>query len=86
MMYRHTMPKSKIAITVEAAVLADLDALVRAGRFPNRSRAFEVAAEAEVGRAHHTRLAKACLNLDPAEERGLADEGLGADTASWPPY
>ena len=80
------MPKSKIAITVESAVLADLDALVRAGRFPNRSRAFEAAAEAEVGRAHRTRLAKACMNLDPAEERALADDGLGADTANWPPY
>ncbi len=80
------MPKSKIAITVDSAVLDDLDALVRAGRFPNRSRAFEAAAEAEVGRAHHTRLAKACLNLDSAEERALADEGLGGDTAAWAPY
>lgn len=86
MMYGHTMPKSKIAITVDSGILADLDALVRAGRFPNRSRAFEAAAEREIGRAHHTRLASACLNLDPAEERGLADDGLGADTANWPAY
>jgi hypothetical protein len=31
-------------------------------------------------------LAKACNDLDPAEERALADEGLAIDTASWPQY
>jgi Arc/MetJ-type ribon-helix-helix transcriptional regulator len=80
------MPKSKIAITVESTVLAAVDDLVESGRFPNRSRAFEAAAEAEIGRAHHTRLAKACLDLDPAAERALADEGLGRDAAAWPAY
>ena len=30
------------------------------------------------------RLAKACDQLDPAEERALAEEGLAADTAAWP--
>jgi Arc/MetJ-type ribon-helix-helix transcriptional regulator len=85
-MYYHTMSKSKIAITVESEVLKGLDALVRAGRYANRSRAFEAAAAAELDRAHHTRLAKACLALDPAEERAMAEEGLSADAASWPAY
>ena len=42
----HTMAKSKIAITVDEKVLANVDSLVRAGRYPNRSRGFEAAAEA----------------------------------------
>ncbi len=86
MTYYHTMPKSKIAITVDSTVLAGLDALVRAGRYPNRSRAVEAAVEAAVDRAHGTRLAKACSELDPAEERAMAEEGLSDDVANWPVY
>ena len=85
-MYYHTMSKSKIAITIEESVLAGLDALVTAGRFTNRSRAFEAAAAAEIARSNHTRLARACADLDPAEERAMAEEGLSADTADWPAY
>ena len=85
-MYYHTMSKAKIAITVDSGVLDALDALVRAGRYANRSRAFEAAVAAELDRAHHTRLAKACLALDPAEERAMAEEGLSDDAASWPAY
>ena len=85
-MYSHTMSKSKIAITIEAEVLDGLDALVRAGRYANRSRALEAAAVAEIDRANHTRLARACMDLDPAEERAMAEEGLSADTADWPAY
>ncbi|MFI5243708.1 MAG: CopG family transcriptional regulator [Gemmatimonadales bacterium] len=80
------MPKSKIAITVESVVLDGLDALVRAGRYANRSRAFEAAAVCELDRAHRSRLARACLDLDPAEEQAMAEEGLSADAASWPAY
>jgi Arc/MetJ-type ribon-helix-helix transcriptional regulator len=85
-MYCHTMSKSKIAITIEAEVLEGLDALVRAGRYANRSRAFEAAAIAELARANHTRLTRACSDLDPAEERAMAEEGFSADTADWPAY
>lgn len=34
----------------------------------------------------HDRLAEACANLDPAEERAFAEEGLAADSAAWPDY
>jgi metal-responsive CopG/Arc/MetJ family transcriptional regulator len=80
------MSKSKIAITIDTTVLSDLDALVQGGRYPNRSRAFEAAAQAELARAHRTRLATECMKLDAAEERALADEGLAVDTAAWPAY
>ena len=82
----HTMSKAKIAITVDESLLSNIDALVRSGRYPNRSRAFEVAAEAELVRVKRTRLAKACLELDTGEERMLAEEGLAADAAAWPAY
>lgn len=32
----------------------------------------------------HDRLAEACANLDRAEERALAEEGLAADLDAWP--
>ena len=86
MIYCHTMSKAKIAITVDETLLSNIDALVRAGRYPNRSRAFEAAAEAELVRVKRTRLAQACLQLDTDEERTLAEEGFAADAAAWPAY
>ena len=80
------MSKAKIAITVDESLLSNIDALVRAGRYANRSRAFEAAAEAELVRVKRTRLAKACLELDTGEERMFAEEGLAADAAAWPAY
>ena len=82
----HTMSKAKIAITVDDSLLANIDGLVRAGRYANRSRAFEAAAVAELVRVKRTRLAQACLELDAAAERTLAEEGLAADAAAWPAY
>lgn len=82
----HTMSKAKIAITVDETVLSNIDSLVSAGRYPNRSRAFEAAAESELVRVKRTRLALACLELDTGEERKLAEEGLAADAAAWPAY
>jgi Arc/MetJ-type ribon-helix-helix transcriptional regulator len=84
MMYCHTMAKSKIAITVDSEVLDQLDALVRTKRYSNRSRAIEVAALALIDRLNHTRLARACSQLDPGAERAMAEEGLPADAEQWP--
>lgn len=80
------MPKTKVAVTVESDLLDELDALVDAGRFPNRSYAIEAAVAAELKRLRRTRLADACRLLDVAEERALADAGLAADAADWPEY
>jgi metal-responsive CopG/Arc/MetJ family transcriptional regulator len=80
------MPKTKIAVTLEAALLDQVDALVRQRRFPNRSQAIEAAVAAQLSRLRRTRLAEACAQLDPAEERALAEEGLGSDLADWPEY
>lgn len=80
------MPKTKIAVTLEATLLDQVDELVRQRRFPNRSQAIEAAVAEQVVRFRRTRLAEACARLDPDEERALADEGLGSDMADWPEY
>lgn len=78
------MPKLKVAITLERRLLAELDALVDAHEFPNRSQAIEAALADALARRARTRLATECAKLDPADERALAEEGMGAET--WPAY
>jgi Arc/MetJ-type ribon-helix-helix transcriptional regulator len=86
MTYHHTMPKPKVALTLDGHVLARLDRLVRAGAYPNRSVAVEAALREKLERLDRTRLARECGKLDPAVERALAEEGLAEDLADWPGY
>jgi Arc/MetJ-type ribon-helix-helix transcriptional regulator len=81
-----SMPKTKVAVTLEADLLDEVDALVRQHRFANRSQAIETAVRSELVRVRRTRLADACSRLDPEEERALAEEGLAGDVAEWPEY
>lgn len=71
---------------LETALLSQVDKLVRQRRFPSRSRVIEAALAEQLVQLRRTRLAEACAGLDPAEERALADEGLGGDVAAWPEY
>jgi len=80
------MPKTKVAVTVDAELLDRVDDLVAAQRFANRSQAVERALEETVGRILRTRLARECAKLDPREERALADEGLAGSKDTWPEY
>jgi metal-responsive CopG/Arc/MetJ family transcriptional regulator len=80
------MAKTKVAVTLESALLAQVDSLVRQNRFANRSQAIEAAVAEQLLRFRRTRLAEACAQLDPAEEVALAEEGLGRDLADWPEY
>ena len=80
------MPKLKVAVTLERHVLEELDRLVAAREYPNRSRAIEAALAEALGRRARTRLARECARLDPAEERALAEEGLGREGVEWPAY
>lgn len=80
------MPKTKLAVMLETALLAQVDELVRQRRFPGRSRVIEAAPAEQLVQLRRTRLAEACASLDPAEERALADEGLVVDVANWPEY
>jgi metal-responsive CopG/Arc/MetJ family transcriptional regulator len=80
------MPKTKIAVTVDAALLEQLDRLIAEAQFPNRSQAVEAALAEKLARLRRTRLARECAKLDPEEERAWADEGLSADLELWPEY
>jgi len=80
------MPKLKVAVTLDQQLLDEVDALVAARVYPNRSQAIEAAVAEVLGRRARTRLASECAKLDPEEERALAEEGLGTETESWPPY
>jgi metal-responsive CopG/Arc/MetJ family transcriptional regulator len=80
------MPKTKVAVTVDAALLEELDDLIADAQFPNRSQAIEAALAEKLDRLRRTRLARECARLDPAEEKALAEEGLSEELAAWPEY
>jgi metal-responsive CopG/Arc/MetJ family transcriptional regulator len=80
------MPKRKVAVTVDAALLGRVDALVTARRFANRSQAVEAALEAAVAKLAQTRLARECAKVRRVEERALAEEGLPSAADTWPEY
>ncbi len=80
------MPKTKVAVTLSQEILRDLDALIADRRFPNRSQAVETALAEKLERLSHARLAREAAKLDPAEEKALAEEGMGIELAAWPEY
>ncbi len=80
------MPKTKIAVTVDAALLEQLDELIAQEHFPNRSQAVEAALAEKLARLRRTRLTRECAKLDPQEERAWAEEGLSAGLELWPEY
>ena len=80
------MPKTKVAITLDAALLGRVDALVARREFPSRSQTIEIALAEKLTRARRTRLARECARLDPKAEKALAEEGLAGSSDSWPEY
>lgn len=83
---RHTNAESQVALTIDAALLGQVDALVAQQRFRNRSQAVEAALAEKLARLARTRLAQEAAKLDPVEERQLAEEGLAAAGDAWPEY
>lgn len=80
------MPKTKVAVTLDARLLRDLDELVHQERFPNRSQLVETALVEKLARIRGTRLASECAKLDREEETMLAEEGFSTDSEAWPEY
>lgn len=70
------MNKTKVAITIDSDLLANLDRLVAEQFFPNRNVAIQQAVREKIERLEHTRLARECAKLDPLEEQEIADEGF----------
>jgi metal-responsive CopG/Arc/MetJ family transcriptional regulator len=80
------MSTSKIAITLDEGLLERIDRLVVERKFPSRSRAIQLAVQAQIDRLDRRRLARECAKLDPAQEQELAEEGVSYDLESWPEY
>ena len=87
MIFHHTeMPKAKVALTIDADLLEQVDALVAQQKFRNRSQAIEAALADKLQRLARTRLVREATKLNPAEEKRLAEEGLADALDSWPEY
>jgi len=87
MISHHTdMAKTKVALTLDAALVERVDELVARRRFRSRSQAIEMALADKLRRLARTRLARESAKLNPREEKRLADEGLLEDFGSWPEY
>jgi metal-responsive CopG/Arc/MetJ family transcriptional regulator len=80
------MGAAKITISIDEHLLNRLDVLIQARIFSNRSQAVQSAVQEKIARLGKTRLAQECAKLDPKEEQALAEEGLAAEVAQWPPY
>jgi Arc/MetJ-type ribon-helix-helix transcriptional regulator len=80
------MATTKVAITLDSELLAELDELVDQHVFPNRSRAIQEALQDKLARLQRRRLAVECAKLDPCEEQALAEEGMEQEMALWPRY
>lgn len=80
------MPKTKVALTLDAELLERVDDLVAKQKFRNRSQAVEAALADKLARIARTRLARESAKLNPAEEKQFAEEGLVDALESWPEY
>jgi len=80
------MGQTKVAITMDETLLAEVDSLVKRRVFPNRSRAIQAAVEEKLQRFRRTRLAAELVKLDVEEESALAEEGMGLESETWPQY
>ncbi len=80
------MRKTKIAITLDAEFLCELDRLVEEHYFQSRSQAIRDAVCEKLARMKRSRLSMECAKLDPKFEKALAVEGLAEDISQWPEY
>jgi Arc/MetJ-type ribon-helix-helix transcriptional regulator len=67
----------KIVVTLDKRTVADLDRWVSEGKYPNRSRALQSAANLLSEHEKRTRLLRELAKIDPQEEKQMAEQGLG---------
>ena len=79
------MGTAKVAITLETGTLTELDRLVKAGKFPSRSRAIQTAVQEMTARRKRRRLVEELAKLNGHEERELAEEVFRGELP-WPEY
>ncbi|MEE9911040.1 MAG: ribbon-helix-helix domain-containing protein [Deltaproteobacteria bacterium] len=80
------MGKAKIAITMDAEFIGELDRLVQENYFQSRSQAIGDAVREKLTRMKRSRLSTECAKLDPKFEKAMAEEGLAKDVSQWPEY
>ena len=80
------MPTTKVAITIDTDLLAQVDQLVTQHVFPNRSKAIQAALHDKLTRLQRSRLARESAKLDSHAEQILAEEGMDQELAAWPEY
>ena len=80
------MPKTKVALTLDADLIEQVDELVARQKFRNRSQAVEAALSDKLRRLARTRLAREAAKLNRTEEQQFADEGLADALDAWPEY
>ena len=77
------MATKRIVVTIELATLREVDKLVRAGRYPNRSKAVQVALRDQIARVRRIRLAQELSKMDPTEAKAIADVVFRAEPRTW---
>lgn len=80
------MPTAKIAITIDAETVKEIDRWVREKKYPNRSKVIQEAVKERIARWRKTRLIEESAKLNPKEEKALAEERLAAENEQWPGY
>ena len=80
------MGAAKIAISIDSALLNQLDELVQERKFASRSQLIQKAVEEKLLRVRKTRLARELAKIDPKAEQRLANERLVAEADLWPEY
>jgi Arc/MetJ-type ribon-helix-helix transcriptional regulator len=79
------MSTTKVAITLEAETVREIDRWVREGRFPNRSRAIQAALTEMTARFSRRRLMDALAKVDRGVEKAIAEESFSGEVP-WPEY
>ncbi len=80
------MAASKVVISIDNDLLAEVDRFVASDVFASRSQAFQAAMQEKLARLRRHRLAEDCGKLDPAEEKAMAEEGIAVKLAQCPSY
>ena len=80
---RHQMPSNRVLITRDRRTPREVDRWVREDRSPNRSTAFQTALGEMLARRKRRRLVEELGQLNPRQERTLAEESFLAESA-WP--
>lgn len=68
------MGVAKIAVSMDAKAVAEVDRMVKDGKYPSRSSMIQEAVAEKLARIRTTRLHRELAKLNPEEERAAAEE------------